>query len=390
MNPRWTVYSGAVDNIRDEETLNDCFAGLIDDSLARGPEFLNYLFDGLVEFGEDAKIEGTDREPLPHREEGTDRKIDLTIGDASKLVGVESKRRDSLGKGQLQDELDKLAHNADGRDFILVAVTENLSEPGIIASFSTQVRWTSWFRISQRVFTADSLDSSWNPTISRAKKMFREFGYDEFGGIDTDEFRISVWELWKQTATQMDGLETGTRWPYRMLKEAAGMSSGHRPVDPDWMLLTFNVSDKRPSETCFTLLSNKKTNEVWVGVATHPNPNEEVREIYCENAEALAERVIEADVNVIQFPLNWLVGRKNLPDGHRKNVRAKRPSTHDELVEAFSDKNGMENDGANWFILGYPVSLANPLEDTVEHLTAMQTLFGGPTDPSLEVFLEQS
>lgn len=388
MTPRWTVYSGAVDDMRDEETLNDCFADLIDDTLARGPSFLNYLLDGLVEFGPDAEVEGTDREPLPHRDEGIDRAIDLTIGDTSRIVGFESKRRDNLSEDQLKGELDKLEYNADGREAILVAVTENLSEPGILSTFSEQVRWTSWFRVAQRVFDANLVDDRWDPTISRAKKMFREFGYNEFDGIDTDDFRISVWELWKQIATQVDGLDTGTRWPYQMLKEAAGTSKGYRPVDPDWMLLTFNNPNRRPSETCYTLLSNKKSKDIWVGVATHPNPNEDVREVFCENAEVLADRVIEEKLDVIQFPLNWLVGRKSLPEGHQKNVRAKRPSTREELVEAFTDKKGMKNDGANWFILGYSIGLTNPLEESIERLSRLQSLFGSQTDPGLEALLE--
>lgn len=59
MTLRWSVYTGAVDDTRDEETLNDCFADLVDDSLARAPGFLNYLLDGFVEFESGARIEGT-------------------------------------------------------------------------------------------------------------------------------------------------------------------------------------------------------------------------------------------------------------------------------------------------------------------------------------------
>jgi hypothetical protein len=387
MTLRWSVYSEAVNDIRDEEALNDCFADLIDDTLTRGPGFLNYLFDDLVKFESGAQIEGTDRETLPDVDGSTVR-IDLTVGDDSKIVGFESKRRDNLSEGQLRSELEKLEHNADGRDVILVAVTENLSEPGLISAFSDRVRWTSWFRIAQHSFAADLADDTWDPTVSRANKMFREFGYNEFDGIDTEDFNICVWELWKQTATQMEGIDTGTRWPYKMLREAAGTSKGYRPVDPDWMILNFNNPNKRPSETSYTLLSNKKTNEVWAGVATHPNHKEDVRETLCENAEQLADEVIEEGLDVIQFPLNWLVGRKNLPERHRKNVRAKRPETRDELVEAFTDRKGMENDGANWFILGYPVDLANPLKESVDSLTHLQDLFGSQTDPSLEALLE--
>lgn len=49
MNPRWPVHGNAISDWHDEELLNDCFVDLIDDSLARGPEFLNYLLDGIVD-----------------------------------------------------------------------------------------------------------------------------------------------------------------------------------------------------------------------------------------------------------------------------------------------------------------------------------------------------
>jgi hypothetical protein len=214
MNSRWAVYAAAVDDWQDEEMLNDCFAGLIDDSLAHGPAFLNYLLDGLVAFEDGAEVIATDREPLPYRSDGDkDRKIDFTVADDSKVVGFESKRRDSLKDGQLSEEREKLEYNADGRDIVLVAITEHLGKPGIISQMPDDVYWVSWYALAQRAFDGDALDCEWQPTVSRAQKMFREFGYSDFNGIDDGEFRVTVWELWKQIATQASGLETGQRWP---------------------------------------------------------------------------------------------------------------------------------------------------------------------------------
>ena len=387
MTLRWSVYSGAVDDIRDEEALNDCFADLIDDTLARGPDFLNYLFDGLVEFESGARIEGTDRETLPDVDGSTIR-IDLTVGDDSKIVGFESKRRDNLSEGQLRGELEKLEYNANGRDAILIAVTEHLSEPDTVSTLPGQVRWISWFQIAQRAFTANLLDDNWEPTISRAQKMFREFGYNEFDGINPEEFAVSVWELWKQTARQIEGLNTGIRWPNRLLREPRGTAKGWRPIDPDWMLLTFNETGRRPSETCYALVSNKKTQDVWAGLAIHPNGQEEVRDFLCENAEALADRVLEEELEVIQFPLNWLVGRKNLPKGHGSARTAKYPSTRDELVEAFSDRNGMKNNGAKRFVLGYAIDSSDALEDAVDSLSSLEDIFETDEGPKSGLILD--
>lgn len=105
--------------------------------MARGPGFLNYLLGGLVDFGSGARIEGTDRETLPDLE-GEEVRIDLTVGDESKIVGFESKRRDSLSRGHLESELEKLEYNADGRDAILIAITEHLTEPETVSALSEQ------------------------------------------------------------------------------------------------------------------------------------------------------------------------------------------------------------------------------------------------------------
>jgi hypothetical protein len=391
MQPNWTVYGQLDQDIRDEETFNNCFADLIDDSLALDAGFLNHLLGNEVTFEDDAKVEGTDLEPLSYRNEGTDRKIDFTIGDSSKIVGFESKRRDSLSKSQLEDELAKLEHNADGRDAILIAITEDIRKPSLIKELSVDIRWTSWFQISQFVFSGGGLGEEWQPTISRARKMFREFGYEGFDGIDTEEFRVSVWELWKQAATQIDGLDTGERWPYQTIKEPKGTSTGWKPIDPDWMLLTFSDgASGDPNETCYAMLSNKRSQELRVGLAIRPWQDEALQEFLCDNAEALADCIIEAELEVVQFPLNWLVGRKNLPKGTKKAVTAENPSSREELVSTFSDRAGMEGDGANRFVLGYPVELSNALEESVTSLEKLRDLFETNDGPAIEALLSES
>jgi hypothetical protein len=192
MNPRWTVYSEAIDDPWNEERFNDCFADLVADAVTRSPEFLNYLLDGTVEFGPEAGVAATQRDVLPHRKEGPDRALDLAIEDDSTLVGFESKRGDSLSEAQLRDEVDKLEYNADERDVILVAVTEDWEEPEIISEFPESVRWNSWHLIADRVFDADGLDVTWNPTISRAGKMFHAFGHREIDSREAQELSARV------------------------------------------------------------------------------------------------------------------------------------------------------------------------------------------------------
>jgi hypothetical protein len=389
MNPRWTIYTEVVNDYRDEEKLNDCFADLLDDTLTRGPALLNFLLDGIVEFEEGAEVIATDRDPLPFRSEGKDRKIDFTIGDDSKIVGFESKRKDHLKRSQLTDEYEKLEYNADGREPLLVAITEDLKEPGIISQVNGDIEWSSWFYLSQRLFEYDPSGEEWKPTVSRAQKMFREFGYTDIDGIDEKEFRVSVWELWKQIASQVSEIEPGERFPHKTIKEVKGTSRGWKPIDPDWMLLTYsNGSSGEHSETSLAVLSNKKTKQVWVGLSVRPWGDKELQEFMCDNSKALAERVLEEDMVVIQFPLNYLVGRKTLPEKHSKAVTAKQPSSKEELNEAFSDRKGMENDGANRFVIGYPVSTSNALEDSVESIHRVHELFDADDSLRLRQLIE--
>jgi hypothetical protein len=153
------------------------------------------------------------------------------------------------------------------------------------------------------------------------------------------------------------------------------------------MMLTYGEeSGSQPSETSYTLLSNKATREVWVGIGVHPYKSEEVLDFMCEHAETLADWVLDNDLEVIQFPLNYLVGRKNLPEDHPKAVTAEYPSSRDELAEAFSDRRGMENDGANRFVLGYRLSSEDVLEESVEYIHRLRGLVGD--DPELQRLVE--
>lgn len=388
MSPRWTVYGAVVSDWHAEEMLNDCFADLIEDSLTYDATFLNFLLDRFVQFEDSARVIATDQEPLPTRPTGPDRKVDITIADDTKIVGIESKRRDSLSMDQLSDELKKLEYNADNRDVHLIAITEHLRRPETIDQIPGNVDWTSWFRIAQRTFDARDLNKSWQPTVSRAQNMFREFGYSEFNGIDDEEFQVTVWELWKQIATQVQPLETGQRWPHKLLRQAASGDDGWRPIDPDWMLLTYgNSSRGQPSRTCYAVLSNQRTREVWVGLSIRPNGNIDLQNILCENNEIFANIVLDKDMEVIQFPLSWLVGRKNLPPEHNKAVSAARPATQSELAKAFADRRGMEHDGANRFVLGYQLNSDDILEEAIGYFDRLDGLFGTDDGPALKQVL---
>jgi hypothetical protein len=137
-----------------EERLNQQFSGYIYYSLQIGPELLNSLHEDLgVSFSGEATVVAHQNSPLSHyTENGTDREIDWVIADRHKLVGYESKYGDSLSSSQLQDELEKLELNAEGRDVLLITVTPHTTPPKILDRFENDpVHWLSWSSISRRL-----------------------------------------------------------------------------------------------------------------------------------------------------------------------------------------------------------------------------------------------
>lgn len=93
-------------------------------------------------------------------------------------------------------------------------------------------------------------------------------------------------------------------------------------------------------------------------------------------------------MEVIQFPFNWLVGRKNLPEGHEHARTAEFPSERDELIEAFSDRKGMKDNGANRFVLGYQINPSNALDDAVTIIARLQDIFETADGPKLSALIE--
>lgn len=83
-----------------------------------------------------------------------------------------------------------------------------------------------------------------------------------------------------------------------------------------------------------------------------------------------------------------MVGRKNLPEGHEHARTAEFPSERDELIEAFSDRKGMKDNGANRFVLGYQINPSNALDDAVTIIARLQDIFETADGPKLSALIE--
>ncbi|RQG93078.1 hypothetical protein EA462_02410 [Natrarchaeobius halalkaliphilus] len=141
-----------------------------------------------MSFSEEATVVAHQNSPLPrYTESGPDREIDWVIADRDKLVGYESKYGDSLSSSQLQDELEKLELNAEGRDFVLITVTPHTTPPRIIGRFENDpVHWISWFSISRRLHQIKEaeIQSEQRPILRMLQDLFEAEDMHPFTGFD--------------------------------------------------------------------------------------------------------------------------------------------------------------------------------------------------------------
>ena len=172
-----------------EERLNQQFSGYLYYSLQFGPELLNSFHEDLgISFSDEATVVAHQNSPLPrYTENGTDREIDWVIADRDKLVGYESKYGDSLSSSQLQDELEKLELNAEGRDLLLITVTPHTTPPEILERFENDpVHWLSWSDISRRLnhIEESQVRAEQRPILRMLQDLFEGEDMHPFTGFD--------------------------------------------------------------------------------------------------------------------------------------------------------------------------------------------------------------
>ncbi|SDR06829.1 ATP-binding protein [Natronobacterium texcoconense] len=186
-----------------EERLNQQFSGYLYYSLQISPKILNTLHENLgISFSKEATVVAHQNSPLPrYTESGTDRELDWVISDRDKLVGYESKYGDSLSSNQLQDELEKLELNVDGRDFILIVVTPHTTPPLIMDRFENEpVHWISWFTISRRLHQIEEteIQSEQRPILRMLRDLFEAEDMHPFTGFnhhDKLQYRYFIRDL---------------------------------------------------------------------------------------------------------------------------------------------------------------------------------------------------
>lgn len=165
-----------------EPSLHTQFPGYLYYSLQTGPEILNRLHENVdIVFSPEARVIAHQNTSLPHStESGPDWDLDWVIADDDIIVGYESAVDGSLDQTQLQNALEKVELNAEGRDVLLFAITPETSRPEVMTQFANEpVQWLSWSSIARQLFQIDEteVDSEQLALLRMMQDLFEAHGF---------------------------------------------------------------------------------------------------------------------------------------------------------------------------------------------------------------------
>jgi hypothetical protein len=314
-----------------EERLNQQFSGFLYYSLQSGPELLNRIHEDLgISFLDGATVISHQNSPLPYNtEDGVDREIDWVIADDEKIVGYESKYGDSLKKDQLDDELDKLELNADGRDVLLVAITPHTTRPSIIDRFEDEpVLWTSWSSVSRRVhqIESDQVRPEHLPTLRMLQDLFEAEDMHPFTGFDHHDklqYRYFIRDLRQELAQS----ELENPGKVNATTTQNPEPSSYKRLVPKRLDVPFVRETRRGSwkrqRSYLTAIVDVESHEVHAGIVFNLREVESHRDFVADSVDDLVEYAASRDLQLwaSMNSLNqWRAGvpRTEEPDEMRK------------------------------------------------------------------------
>lgn len=289
-----------------EERLNQQFSGYLYYSLEIGPGLLNRLHAKLaISFSEEAAVVADQNSPLPHyTENGPDRELDWVIADGDKLVGYESKYGDSLGRKQLQDELQKLELNADGRDFSLITITPHTTPPRLLDRFENDpVYWMSWFSIIRQLhkIKVDEINPEQRSLLRMLKDLFEAEDMHPFTGFthqDKMQYRFFIRDL-RQELVQTDLEHPGS----------VNSSTTKDPEPSSWKRLVpkrldvpfvreTREEDWKRQRSYFTTIVDTETHEVHAGIVFNVRDVKSHSEYVVDSLDQLIEYAADRDLEL--------------------------------------------------------------------------------------------
>ncbi|MFC7130551.1 hypothetical protein [Haloferax chudinovii] len=186
-----------------EVPFNYQFGALLGYSLATGSDLIEVVHQRVTLDDETRLVALQDYSELDETidEDVSDCQIDIAFIDRTTIVGIESKRDDDLTKNQLDRELRVLEQNAEGRDVVLLAVTEDTNRPGVIERVDKEtehtVLWSSWHRIALQF--EEELSDGYEPIRHMVNDLFDDTGYTlQFEGFPEPALDSAVYLEWLQ------------------------------------------------------------------------------------------------------------------------------------------------------------------------------------------------
>lgn len=289
-----------------EERLNQQFSGFLYYSLQISPELLNNLHEDLgISFSEEATVIAHQNSPLTrYTANGTDREIDWVIADKNKIVGYESKYGDSLSSNQLQDELDKLELNAEGRDAILIAVTPHTTRPSVMDRFETDpVHWISWSSVSRQLHQIAESDirSEQRPILRMLQDLFETEDMHPFTGFDHHDklqYRYFIRDL------RQELIQTEIEHPGKVNSATTKESepSSWKRLVPKRLDIPF-IRESRENgwkrgRSYLTATVNTETHEVHAGIVFNLREIESHRNYVADSLDDLIEYAADRDLQL--------------------------------------------------------------------------------------------
>lgn len=385
MNQHWNRNSALSEgNKSSEELLNDAFADITDNALEQGPEFLLYAFNLDLEDGESLTLIATDRNPLPDPPDDPTRRIDAVWSNTRYVIGMESKRGAALSTKQLVAESRKLASVADGRESILLVVTEHHTRPTILDDADThpsvRQEWRSWHAIADRIRNPPAdLDAKWGPTLKDAQKLFVAMGFRGFNGVkEGPRFLKSVEDLQVTLCTRLDGYEPGTQFPDQV--RGTYTDGSYKPATIHWKVFILDDgSDPKAQSTGIfpCLLARNYREEVYVGLNFNAYEVGPVAENLRNRASRIANKVADADMVVLDFPLNWFENPELDSDDRRSN-RYGHTEDRDSIETLLSERLADEarRYEARRIFIGYAIHGADDeVRECIERLDTIESVF---------------
>jgi hypothetical protein len=327
----------------DEEDLNEQFAGYLYYSLQVSPDLLNRIHSHQqLFFSDEARLVAHQNSPLPrYTDTGINREIDWVVDDGDKLVGYESKYSAPLHKDQLQDELNKLRLNADGRDVALVVITMNTTPVSLLNQFTDEpVYWLSWFTVFRRLHQTDEADipPEQRPILRMLRDLFEAEDMHPFTGFDHHD-KLQYRYFIRDLRQELVGTELENPGKVHTSATKDPEPSAWKRIAPKRIDVPF-VRESREQEwsrltSYLTVTVDMETHDVHTGIVFNLREIKTHRDYVNENIDELIEYAAERDMDLwasMNSFNQWKVGiaktddpaemRTWLADGSENAVRA--------------------------------------------------------------------